>query len=191
MRDILALIDETTIDCTSSYIISYKHLLGLLSSLQRISEGDVVRACHMVYGWMPTILELGQGKDRATASEAADMLEQARAGHPLCKEKLVRLSGLVNNSMVGASKLLHFCAPENYAIWDSRIYFFLYGKKPHHYQVNNPTLYIQYLSSLKEIAARAEFSDFHRKVNAKIGYPVTSLRAIEIIMFENGRFIDG
>jgi len=187
MRDVLTLVEFTDIDQSSSYIASYPHLVSYLQSLTTITSADVVRASHMVYGWMPTILDLYHGKDIATLDEAADMLEQAKSGHHLTKENLEKLSGLVNNSMVGASKLLHFASPTNYAIWDSRIYFYLYGKKPHHYQVNDPVLYIKYLDALSEISKKNEFEVFHEKINAKLGYVVTAFRAIELVMFQNSR----
>lgn len=186
MLDVFNLIETTHIDPFSSYISSYPHLVSYLSGLENISAKDVIRAAHMVYGWMPTILSLHPSKGMASFEQAALYLEKAKSGTLITVAELTKLSDLINNSVVGASKLLHFTAPEYYAIWDSRVCQFVYGHKSS-YQCNKPERYFEYLKILDEIKERDGFSMFHQAVNSKVGYEVSSLRAIEIVMFENSK----
>jgi hypothetical protein len=92
---------------------------------------------------------------------------------------------LINHSMVGASKLLHFVNPQAFAIWDSKIYRFVHSKAPHQYRVNSPKAYSDYLCLLAKLQCDKRFPAFHVSINQKMGYPVSALRAIEIVMFQN------
>jgi len=70
--------------------------------------GDVVCGAHMVYGWMPTILELN-----GDLEAAAQTLNEAKAGRDITAQKITKVAATINNSFVGASKLLHFVAPKD------------------------------------------------------------------------------
>jgi hypothetical protein len=95
------------------------------------------------------------------------------------------LAKLINHSFVGASKLLHFVAPKSFAIWDSKVYTFVHERPTYHYRVNDIINYRDYLNKLKLLKADSRFKQFHDSVNVKIGYPVSALRAIELVMFLN------
>jgi len=127
MRDIFELEKHTEIDRNQSYIRSYPHLVAWLGGRERLNGGDVTCAAHMVYGWMPTVLEL-HVSDGFGIDDAAVLLNMARREGKLADPAVAQLAGLVNHSVVGASKLLHFLSPEAFAIWDSRIYRFIYQK---------------------------------------------------------------
>lgn len=43
--------------------------------------------------------------------------------------------------------------------------------------------YREYMNILSELKEKAEFENFHSSVNRKIGYSVSELRAMELIMF--------
>lgn len=55
------------------------------------------------------------------AIDKALFLTQAKSAD-LSREPLLVPKGMVNNSIIGASRPLHFTAPAHYPIWDSRIY---------------------------------------------------------------------
>ena len=184
MRDIFDLEKHTRIDREQSYIRSYPHLLAWFAERERIGGADVTCAALMVYGWMPTILEL-HGTDGFGVDDAAVLLNAARSEGCLNDQAIAQLAGLVNRSVVGASKLLHFLCPDAFAIWDSRIYRFLYQTAPHQYRVNNVREYQHYLELLRNLQRDARFPTFHASINEKMGYPVSALRAIEIVMFQN------
>jgi hypothetical protein len=139
-------------------------------------------AAHAVYGWMPTILELAI-EDENDLKRAASALNRAREEF-FRDEDLEHLVRVVNNSLVGASKLLHFTSPERFAIWDSKVYRFVFNKKPHHYRLNDIEDFAKYHDVLRRLAQDEEqFSFLRSEVIAKVGYDVTPLRALELVMF--------
>jgi hypothetical protein len=185
MKDLFELELGTMISPSDPYIAAYPHLLEFFRSKTVFSRGDVICGAHMVYGWMPTILEIYAGHDGDDLDEAARLLTRAKAGERLNAGDIGVLARVVNNSVVGASKLLHFVAPHTYAIWDSRVYTFVHQKRPHQYRVNSVAMYLNYLAHLLEQLARDGFGAFHASVNAKVGYPVSPLRSLELVMFLN------
>jgi|SRR5437867_9938771 len=66
---------------------------------------------------MPTILDFASRE----FEKGVAYLEIAKAGGKLSIAELTTLAKIVNNSTVGASKLLHFASPSAYAILDSRV----------------------------------------------------------------------
>lgn len=170
----------------TSYIESYPHLLAYFASVQTLAREHIVCGSHMAYGWMPTILELrpttvcwGQSVDRI-----AGLLNDGR--HRLLDESEMRfISSVVNNSVVGTSKLLHFVSPSRYPIWDRIIYRFIHRRQPHDYQVNNTRHYMCYIESLTTLLTHPHFDALHGEVNQTLGYDVSGLRALELVMYLN------
>lgn len=185
MRDIFTLEPTTQILADDSYVVSYPYLLEYFSSKSSLAAGDVVCGAHMVYGWMPTILELYPEQGKCDLDTAVQTLAKAKAGEALSDDEIEALAALVNKSLVGASKLLHFVAPNNFPIWDSKVYTFVHEKRPHHYRVNSVKAYRQYIELLKGLAVSAEFPKFHASIQKKLGYNVSPLRALELAMFLN------
>ena len=185
MRNIFDLEPHTQVLQDNSYIISYPHILSYFSALEAIGAADVVRGAHMVYGWMPTVLGLYPENPNKTLNEIAELLTKAKNNDPLSDAQIQDVASVVNNSLVGASKLLHFVAPHKYAIWDSKIYAFVHEKKANNYRVNNVDLYVKYLEALEGLEKKAGFGAFHQSINRKVGYEVSSKRAIELVMFLN------
>lgn len=191
MRDVFALEPATQILADNSYVISYPYLLEYFTSQSSLETGDVVRGAHMVYGWMPTILELYPERGNEDLALAASTLLKARGGNDLSSQEIRDLAVIVNNSLVGASKLLHFVAPDYFPIWDSKVYSFVYEKRPHHYRVNNVENYSEYKTALKGLTKKAEFPAFHSSVQKKLGYEVSHFRSLELIMFLNAPLYGG
>lgn len=70
----------------------------------------------------------------------------------MTKSDLVLLKKSFNNSLVGVSKLLHFINPNIYAIWDSRVFGFLFPSiRAHKYRVEDPDLYLCYLDWITHV----------------------------------------
>ncbi|MFH1493501.1 MAG: DUF6308 family protein [Pseudomonadota bacterium] len=185
MRDVFALEPATQILANYSYVISYPYMLEYFALKSSLDAGDVVRGAHMAYGWMPTILELYPEPGKCDLGMAAQTLNEAKAGKDLTAEKIEAMAALVNNSLVGASKLLHFVAPQHFPIWDSKVYSYVHEQRPHHYRVNSVATYLDYVKLLKELANKPEFANFHSSVQRKLGYNVSPLRALELVMFFN------
>ena len=185
MRDIFSLEPITQILTDDSYVVSYPYLLDYFSSKQSFSAADVVCGAHMVYGWMPTILELYPSLGETDLDAAAEVLTKAKEGKDIASSEVEALAILVNNSVVGASKLLHFAAPNHFPIWDSKVYSFIHEKRPHFYRVNSVETYLQYVSLLKCLEKRPELPDLHKSIQKKLGYKVSPLRALELVIFLN------
>lgn len=185
MRDIFDLEPKTRIIADDSYVVSYPYLLEYFSSKPSLDAGDIVRGAHMIYGWMPTALKLHLNQGKNGLDGAVHILTKAKAGGVLSDEEIKALAGVVNNSLVGATKLLHFVAPNHFPIWDSRVYSFLHEEIPHYYRLNSINAYRQYVSLLNELVVRRDFPAFHASVKRKLGYSVSPLRALELVMFLN------
>jgi hypothetical protein len=179
VEDIFDLEPETLIDRNDSFIISYPHILNYFSSLTKISEGDLVRGAHMIYGWMPTILHLHT--ENRSLKRGAEIMTGAKSG-TLSGDDITYLKDLINHSAIGTSKLLHFVAPSHYAIWDSNVCYFVHGFKDHS-KVNNVGRYLEYVDILKSLKKNGRFKAFHASVNKKVGHRVSALRALELTMF--------
>ncbi len=185
MKDVFELEPNTNIPRENSYIVSYPYILAHFQSIDEFSERDFVCGAHIVYGWMPTVLGLNPGKLAINLRRGAELLTQSKQTGWLTDIDIEQLAGLVNNSLVGASKLLHFTAPNAFAIWDSKIYSFVFEEKPYNHRVNQLGKYREYMSRLEQIKRRPGFQMFHESVKSKVGYEISSLRAIELVMFLN------
>lgn len=185
MKDVFELEPNTEIPRDNSYIVSYPHILDHFQSITEFSKRDFVCSAHIIYGWMPTILTLNLGNSPINLQRGAELLTQAKRTGQLADNDIEQLARLVNNSLVGVSKLLHFTTPNGFAIWDSKIYSFVFEETPHNYRVNQLVKYREYMSRLDEIKRRQGFQAFHESVKSKVGYEVGSLRAIELVMFLN------
>jgi hypothetical protein len=185
MRDVFDLERTTEILRDDPYVAAYPHLVDFFATKPAFEPGDVVCGAHMVYGWMPTVLELYPDPNGTDLIASAALLERARKDGKLGEGEVAHLVALVNNSLVGVSKLLHFVAPTSFAIWDSRVYSFVHEERPHNYRVNNVAKYFDYLERLRSLKDSLAFNPFHKSVKTKLGYEVSPLRALELIMFLN------
>jgi hypothetical protein len=161
--------------------LSYRSFVGFFEGKSSISPHDALLGASLAYAWMPTILEF-----RGDAGEVAGLLRKAAKGADLDAGELEVLASAINNSMVGASKLLHFVNPETYAIWDSRVYRYLTRKKPYAQRLRSPEAYLEFLTFVRSLVSDSRFPQVHRHVKKVIGYPVTAIRAAEYVMFAKG-----
>lgn len=161
------------------YIKSYPYLLDFFKRKESFTESDIVQGIHMVYAWMPTTLKK---IDWEQLPFVVATLNELKSGTYLHEGQLDILKISANNSMVGASKLLHFIGPEQYAIWDSKVVKYITGNKSS-FGVDSVENYILYLDRLYQLNEDPKFAEIQREVNGKIGYEVSKLRAAEVVMF--------
>jgi hypothetical protein len=185
MPDVFELEPTTTISKNDSYLLSYPYLLNYFAVKHSLTPEDVVCGAHMAYGWMPTILDLYLKEPNIDLPTACDILNKLKIAGTLTDPQIKQLACLINNSLVGASKLLHFISPQKFAIWDSKVYAFVYEKKPHNYRVNDVLKYRHYLELLSRYQQDSRFTAFHASVNNKVGYEVSPFRALELVMYLN------
>jgi len=174
--------DEQTVSFPpqDSFLLTYQEFVRYFADRNTITAHDFVVGAHFVYGWMPTILELKNA--RANTPGIVAILNLVKRGHAIGVAELTLLKETINNSLVGPSKLLHFVNPESYAIWDRRVFKYIHGKDPWDYQIGDPDKYLDYLALCKAITQDRGFPPIHNSMNAKIGYPVSAYRALELIM---------
>jgi hypothetical protein len=187
MRDVFDAYPDALakIDPDDSYLRSYQALAKHFATVSTFDVDTFIVAAHAVYGWMPTILEF--------AIEADDDLPRAvsainRARREFFRDgELDHLVRVVNNSLVGVSKLLHFASPQRFAIWDSNVYQFVFEKKPYHYRMNTTKDFADYHETLRRLSEDSRFPLLQSAVNAKLKYVVKPFRALELVMFYSVR----
>ncbi len=167
-----------------SYLVSYREFLTYFASIDTITPHHLIIGAHFVYGWMPTILELYITPESLPL--IVKILNEVKHSTLIGTPELIQLKSAINNSLPGTSKLLHFINPYQYPIWDSRVHRYINGKDAYNYQISKPENYLEYQRNCHRLAANPGFPAIHRSMNTKIGYEVTPLRAIEMIMYLNG-----
>ena len=178
---------DVAIQVDDSYLLSYPYLVQHFRRMSVVDQEALVVGAHAVYGWMPTVLEF-KGKSVSEAlTDTASLLNAVKHGTRLDEQQLDLAKSLINNSVGGLSKLLHFINPDLYPMWDSNVYRFIVGERGHPYQINNVGAYLSYVGNCDELIRHQVFGEVHRSVEAAVRYPVSAYRAAELVMFLAGR----
>ncbi|MDO6818926.1 hypothetical protein [Zobellia sp. 1_MG-2023] len=176
--------DAIDFDVFDSYVYkkSYFEILSFFQEARILQESHLIIYAQIIYGSMPTMVNINlKNKDKLLT-----ILSKARDGGEVNLEEIKIIKEYINNSLVGASKLLHFLNPKTYAIWDSRIHRYITGK-PTSYGINNISTYIKYLESVKDISSMDDYSRLHQKIAKHFDYEIQPSRVMEIIMFQTDR----
>jgi hypothetical protein len=173
--------EKLILSANDSYIKTYPEFVTYFTKINLIEKHHLFIASHFVYGWMPTIIKL----NTTDIDKVLILLNKAKNNHLLVADELEVIKKCLNNSLVGTSKILHFINPKLYAIWDSKIFRYIYKhEKKSTYGIANPQLYLNYLTELKSIINNFGYNDLHSKIEKKITYHISPMRAIELVMFE-------
>jgi len=181
-------IDKFFQDCKSfkvdkqTYDVSYPEFLKYFNDIKVITKHNLVIGINFTYGWMPTIFDFRSNN----FDEALEILNNAKKGLVLTVSQLESLKGLFNNSLVGTAKLLHFINPVKFAIWDSRVYYYLTGELAYNHRIGNCDAYLSFLTLCKYLSERVEYDELHNSICDKLGYKMTKFRTVEMIMYLNG-----
>lgn len=137
--------------------ISYQSFLRFFRERNNtLSLDDFIIATQFTYGWMPTINDM-YGDPREAFTAFNHLIENGfdiQADRKETRRLLEQLIPATNNSLVGASKLLHFACPDRYAIWDSQVFRYFYpGKNMASIQLTQLDRYLQYHDLLAELSA--------------------------------------
>jgi hypothetical protein len=176
-----------------NYLKTYPYFIKYFDEI----EGDIqnehfVIGSHFVYGWMPTILKKINYEGIV---DVVKILNKSKNNIEYLNEgELEVLKNSINNSIVGASKLLHFISPGKYPIYDSRIFRYIKKAKiipKFKIEVNNVDNYLMYLDIMKELINN---EDIKTKVISIIknnevfrNNKISDLRALELLMFETDK----
>jgi hypothetical protein len=170
-----------------SDLISYPEFIQYFKSISEINKHNLVIGINFTYGWMPTIFDFRTTEIEKNIDLTVKILNRAKKGEDLETKDFELLKSLLNNSLVGSTKLLHFINPEKYAIWDSRVFRFLHNQEPYDYRIGNIQNYIEYQKLLQKLVAEERFSEFYQLISSKLEYKPTNFRALELIMFIKGK----
>ncbi len=166
-----------------TYDVSYLEFLKYFNDIETITRHHLIIGINFTYGWMPTIFDFRS----ENFEEAINILNKAKIGVVPTIEQLEILKGLFNNSLVGATKLLHFINPEKFAIWDSRVYHYLTGDAAYNHRIGNCESYLSFLKFCNFLTNGKDFEKAHNAICKKLGYQMTKFRTVELIMYLNGR----
>ena len=164
-----------------TYLLSYPEFVAYFANLDEITRHDLIIAANFIYGWMPRILRF---RSQEIASAVA-IVNAVKRGSPISERELLLLRGLIDNSLVAVSKLLHFVRPDRYVIWDSNVCMYV-NRDDSQGLIQNPGNYLALLDNCHEIVADERFAPVHASMNSKIGYEVSSYRALELVMYSKG-----
>lgn len=94
---------------------------------------DLWKLTAFAYSWMPTIPEINTGEIKNEAELIKQLQCLPECSESELKDLLGSLVPVINNSLTGTSKVLHFISPENIPIIDSNVvkgwnYLFTKGK---------------------------------------------------------------
>ncbi len=170
------------------YIKAWGPITRHLAKSAPLTWDDVIIALHLAYSWMPTIPDLGQSYALTTNEQAliVESLNRVRNGGTIPDEdELLLLKRFSNNSIIGASKLLHFLAPNRCPIWDKRVAdsFYWTGIS----DANQIPRYLTYRKALADWLTDDLIMTRVREMKREI--PVLAdappLRVLELVLFEN------
>ena len=180
IENIIAAESKVEIDQNTPYLRAYPEIIRYFRDVGTFTRHEFIIGAHIVYGWMPTILEISSKDD--VVGRAVDILNRVRHGAQIDFGEMDGLKAAINNSVVGASKVLHFMKPDSYPIWDSVVYKFIHGTNSQ-YQMGKSEIYLNYVSACQQVAADEGFLPAYESMKKKIGYEITKIRAIEMIMY--------
>jgi hypothetical protein len=162
--------------------LSYPEFIKYFSEIETITKHNLIIAINFTYGWMPTIFEFCSDN----FEEIINILNRAKQGTIPTIAELDLLKGLLNNSLVGTSKLLHLINPSKFAIWDSRVYRYLTGNEPHEKRIGNSNSFLYYIEFCDYLIKHEGFDIVQKSIERKVGYSMTAKRITELVMFSNG-----
>lgn len=158
------------------YIESYAYFIDYFREKNTITEKDVIFGIAMAYSWMPTIPgnKLNEEKwELITKSNNFKLIKQTfetkTSIEDNYEEIISNTKEMVNNSLVGASKLLHFMIPDKFPIWDRKICGLWLGKgKTNNLQINKIDNYLAYKEWCDEIKLDKSFKKIKIKLKSII-----------------------
>ncbi|TXM07378.1 hypothetical protein [Vibrio parahaemolyticus] len=163
-----------------TYHKSYRYFVQYFADKSTFTEQELVIGANLTYGWMPTIMNF----KASNFEDALHIVNKAKLAERISTDELVALKSLINNSLVGVSKLLHFINPSVYAIWDSRVCHFLLGTSYKHI-IEKSDLYWEYLNLCERVSKDPAFKPIHSSFENSVKYKVSAFRVVEQLMFIN------
>ncbi|MDX1750919.1 MAG: hypothetical protein R3271_11420 [Methylophaga sp.] len=189
-------VDEHIFHDKSGLHTSYQAFLRFFEEKQPLTLDDFTIAVQFTYGWMPTINDM-HGDPQRAFDAFQQLIEDdfdLQQDEPTTQNLLLELIPATNNSLVGASKLLHFARPHRYAIWDSQVFKYFYPEATmHSNKLSQLDRYLQYHRILVMLSDDSECQQSIADIRVGLlkllpyeyqqGAKFTDLRCLEFIMY--------
>jgi hypothetical protein len=161
---------------------TYKIYLQFFKSITKFTIEDIIVGMSLSYSWMPTILTINFDLIKENESKILGIFQGVKRGGLVNNEQLELLQKIINNSVVGTSKLLHFINPEQYPIIDSRVSEFLFGSSTD--KLSSPDFYLEYMQFVKEkLIEHKDSEEIFNVLKRTISNDISKIRAIEFCMY--------
>jgi hypothetical protein len=174
----------------ASYLRTYPDIITLGTAAGQPDLSRLHRVALMAYGWMPRVLRLDP--DYIESAVLTLRSAQVATADDWSTVPIGDLA-LCLNSVVGASKVLHFTNPQMFPIWDRKVERFRQGTDSQHH-MNQGRNYLNYAHEIHAIARAPEFEAFFTAFSEAfrarlealgiVPYQLTAVRAIETAAFE-------
>ena len=103
-------------------------------------------------------------------------------------EEVQYLADTTNGCISVATKLLHLVAPDRFGILDPHVYQYLCGGDWQlELEANGPASCFAYWEQLQHLIEENDVSDIQERIENWLGYKVSSIRAVELVMFVKGK----
>ena len=170
---------------------SYPHIIKFFNNKKKFNDHDVIIGCYIIYGWMPTMLDNFNVYNNNNFTRFLNRAKKHNQNRRFASQDIESIASYINNSIIGASKVLHFINPDVYAIWDSRVFKYLHKNNLGFVKYMNSSprrskLYIRYLGLIKELSKDTMFNKNKISFEKIINYPITNNRFAEYIMYFHG-----
>lgn len=173
-----------------TYIGVYEDLIAFTKkNIATLDESTLVGLAHMVYGWMPTVLKSIDASDESLCDELKK-IERTNQFDVNIASKLMKVT---NNSLVGASKLLHFIKPNIYPIYDSRVFRAIINQDMDETASKNADYYNAYAERLNAIKSSNPTSikilrEYLKKdFKVESAYDYSDVRVLELCLYISGK----
>ena len=169
--------------------VIYKHYAYLIEFAKKNTYNksiiELIGLIHMCYGWMPTMFKKSDISLYNDEEFVNDIWKNIDNGS-IENEFLRKLIKITNNSIIGGSKLLHFCNPNKYAIYDTKVCSSIMKGKISPDRANNINYFINYMEKIIEWSTDKDFiNDLRRALinkNPDVNM-VSDLRCIEMCFY--------
>lgn len=174
------------INANDRYLEVYPELLAGVQALLPLTRQNLILAAHSVFGWMPTQLRVNMAQVNTVLTILHGVLHD---GANVTVDDLALMASTFQptggNSVVAASKILHFFAPNRFPMWDRWV------AKTWELPPSGPQAAANYDGfiqaclqfELNPIGQQACATLRQRLAQAGYAYPMTDMRVIELIFF--------
>jgi len=168
---------------------SYSKIMEFVKRNNSIKDKiTLIGIAHVAYGWMPTMLDKIDLKLIENNGKIKKIWDNIQSGS-MDYDFLLSIKNIVNNSIIGGSKLLHFINPNDYAIIDSNIVSFLLKKKNVFVDCNIEN-YIIFMNRIKDLIKNKEEMNKIKEIFHENNRNIESFsdtRYIEMALFYSGK----